>query len=225
MSVRNMLSRRCRRCERLRRAVAGVLLAVSGLALCAAVVPDGTTISAPMAAASAAAGGPDMRLIYKTVALPSGRIGEPYKPRQVVKGGLPPYRFTLDGQLPPGLQLGEDGILAGTPTQAGRFSFVLTVQDASVLMRVAQQAYVLRIDATAARPASAPSAPAAMTALTRADVDATADSNAGVPLSYKLTEADLASLLPEGASLAAEAAPEEGAAAPVVGADRKLTHL
>ena len=227
-AANRLASTRCRRCERLRLLVGFVLLAVAlGLALHAAAVAPAA--SAPVAAAPAsAASAPlamtvaptasapaDMRLIYKTVALPSGRLGVAYGPRQVVQGGMPPYRFTVDGKLPPGLQLADDGRLAGLPSAAGRYTFVLGVHDASSPPLAAQQAYVLYIDkATAARPASAPSAPAALTALSRADADATANLSAGVPVSYKLTQADVATLMPEDAAPAPEPAPAPAESAP-----------
>ncbi len=47
-----------------------------------------------------------------------------------VSGGLLPYTFSLDGQLPDGLQFDErQGRLAGTPQQAGRWSFEVRVDE------------------------------------------------------------------------------------------------
>jgi Putative Ig domain len=46
--------------------------------------------------------------------------------------GVAPYHWTvLSGTLPPGLTLNSDGFLQGVPQQAGRFDFVIEVQDGS----------------------------------------------------------------------------------------------
>ena len=45
-------------------------------------------------------------------------------------GGLPPYRWDLPGgALPPGLALGEDGRITGSPTTPGTFGFTVRVRD------------------------------------------------------------------------------------------------
>ena len=65
--------------------------------------------------------------------LPEGRIGQPYSTTLAAEGGTQPYTWTVTGgALPPGLTLdGEAGIIAGTPTTAGTFGFVVTVTDAN----------------------------------------------------------------------------------------------
>ena len=45
-------------------------------------------------------------------------------------GGTPPYTFTSSGTLPPGLILTPNG-LVGNPTQAGTFTFMISVTDAN----------------------------------------------------------------------------------------------
>ena len=45
-------------------------------------------------------------------------------------GGTPPYTFTSSGKLPPGLTVTPNGLLVGNPTQAGTFTFMVTVTDA-----------------------------------------------------------------------------------------------
>ncbi|KQU76014.1 MULTISPECIES: hypothetical protein [unclassified Rhizobacter] len=213
----------CARCRRLRIALAGaVLVMAASLGLRAATVPPAAPASAPAGAphtaphtapdtamvplaAWPAASAIDMRLVYKTVTLPSARRGAPYGPREVVKGGTPPYRFTVDGKLPPGLVLTEDGRLGGLPAENGSFRFVLGVQDAESPPRAAQQAYVLNVYTAASKPAAAasaasvPAAPRAMTTLGTADAEATANTRAGQPATYKLTPADQAGLVPEAA--------------------------
>jgi hypothetical protein len=47
------------------------------------------------------------------------------------KGGSPPYTWAATGMLPPGLTLGTDGSLSGTPTQLGTFSFAAVPTDSA----------------------------------------------------------------------------------------------
>jgi hypothetical protein len=64
--------------------------------------------------------------------LPEGTVGQPYTLQLTVNGGQAPFTFTLtpgSPDLPPGLSLSSDGIISGTPTQAGTYTFVLRVTD------------------------------------------------------------------------------------------------
>jgi large repetitive protein len=57
--------------------------------------------------------------------------GGVYNTQLVATGGAAPYRFAVtSGSLPPGLSLGSDGVLSGTPF-AGDYSVVITVTDAN----------------------------------------------------------------------------------------------
>lgn len=65
--------------------------------------------------------------------LPEARVGEPYQAEITVSGNQTPVFWMLveEGQLPPGLELkhqdGEDvGVITGTPTEGGEFSFAVT---------------------------------------------------------------------------------------------------
>ena len=74
-----------------------------------------------------------------TTALPAGTVGKSYRHDLDLnaQGGLPPYSwFVVNNisELPPGLTLDTtapdfNNVLAGTPTQAGTFSFPMQVQD------------------------------------------------------------------------------------------------
>jgi hypothetical protein len=152
-----------------------------------------------------AASNPDMQLVFRTVTLPSGRRGQAYGPHQVVRGGTPPYRVLFNGRLPPGLELGSDGMLRGTPTTTGGYRFTLLVLDTAHPTQGIEQPYVLYVNPPlgqqAARPASAPASAVPpprpkMTGLTAEDVDITANQHVGQPASYKLTPADVAKLVP-----------------------------
>ena len=58
--------------------------------------------------------------------LPSGAVGVAYsEPVPVTGGGSIEFALT-DGTLPPGLSLSADGVLSGTPTEGGSFTFEVT---------------------------------------------------------------------------------------------------
>ncbi|ALV07064.1 hypothetical protein DES44_2553 [Roseateles depolymerans] len=153
---------------------------------------------------------PDLRLVYVSVPLPSGRLDTDYKPREVVRGGRPPYHIEIEGTPPPGLRFGNDGLLSGRPTRVGHYSFALRATDSASPPMEQEQHYVLRIlpasDAAPAAPAptaatapAAPPKPAPSTALkgiSLQDADGTADVQSDVPVSYLLTAKDLDDLVP-----------------------------
>jgi len=64
----------------------------------------------------------------------SGRVGVWYSNNLSVGGGRPPYAFSIDsGALPPGLNIGaKTGLISGTPTAAGSYTFSVRVYDANV---------------------------------------------------------------------------------------------
>jgi hypothetical protein len=63
--------------------------------------------------------------------LPSGTLGVPYQTTLTVQGGSPPFSWQITaGSLPPGLILLSSGLLSGTPTQTGSFSFTALARDA-----------------------------------------------------------------------------------------------
>ncbi|MBX7222501.1 MAG: FG-GAP-like repeat-containing protein [Blastocatellia bacterium] len=64
--------------------------------------------------------------------LPGGQIGQPYNQTISQTGGSGASSFSLTGTLPNGITLaGATGVLAGTPTQGGDFSFTVTATDAN----------------------------------------------------------------------------------------------
>jgi hypothetical protein len=76
------------------------------------------------------------------VALPNGKVGISYSTNlgllAQVRGGVPPYSYSLDPAtpLPTGLSLSSTGVVTGTPSGAGSFSFNFTVKDSSALARI-----------------------------------------------------------------------------------------
>ena len=68
-----------------------------------------------------------------TPAPPTGAVGVPYGPFKFsATGGYLPLRWSVTApSLPPGLTLGNDGSLSGTPTSVGSFAFTVTVTDSA----------------------------------------------------------------------------------------------
>lgn len=65
-----------------------------------------------------------------TASLPSGTVGVPYSQTLQVRGGTPPYSWTVvSGTLPNGLVLSPSGSIGGTPTSHGNFVFTVQVSD------------------------------------------------------------------------------------------------
>jgi hypothetical protein len=65
--------------------------------------------------------------------LQDGEKDVDYPPRSVVVGGNSPYAIAPPVGLPPGLSLGDDGVVSGTPTSGGVFNFTVEVTDADGL--------------------------------------------------------------------------------------------
>lgn len=63
---------------------------------------------------------------------PAAEHNTPYEFQFVGEEGCVPYRFSyLNGTVPPGLTITQDGRLVGTPTQAGEFEFWVGLDDNS----------------------------------------------------------------------------------------------
>ncbi len=76
--------------------------------------------------------------------LPDGNVGLEYNQAFTANGGTEPYVYTITtGELPAGLTLAENGVLSGTPTVAGSFSFGIQAEDAT--HAVGKGAYTLGI--------------------------------------------------------------------------------
>ena len=79
----------------------------------------------------------DPPLQISPATMPAGTVGVPYSHDLPAQGGAPPYAWSVVdniNELPPGLTLDTtapdfNNVLAGTPTQAGTFTFPMSVQD------------------------------------------------------------------------------------------------
>ena len=73
---------------------------------------------------------PARQLGIVTTTLPPARVGRPYAARLTTSGGTLPITWTqVQRGLPAGLRVRRDGRLTGTPTVAGRRSFILRATD------------------------------------------------------------------------------------------------
>jgi hypothetical protein len=69
-------------------------------------------------------------LVVGSFAVPNATVSTAYQAVLQVSGGTSPYVWTLaSGALPPGLVLAPNGVISGTPTQTGSFSFTAAVSD------------------------------------------------------------------------------------------------
>ena len=69
-------------------------------------------------------------ITVKPFSLPKGTVNHPYSRIITASGGNSPYTFTLEnGSLPPGLTLSPGGLLSGTPTAVGNFTFTILATD------------------------------------------------------------------------------------------------
>jgi hypothetical protein len=58
-----------------------------------------------------------------------GVVGVPYSAQISAMGGVPPYKFSLNGSLPPGVTFNAAAQLTGTPTEPGTFNFTVEATD------------------------------------------------------------------------------------------------
>jgi hypothetical protein len=95
---------------------------------------------------------PTQPLEITTTELPSGTVGQAYSATLSAQGGTPPYSWSVTaGTLPPGLSLSSDGVISGTPTEEGSFTFTVTVQDSEEPPNEASRQFTITIN-----PAPAP---------------------------------------------------------------------
>jgi Putative Ig domain len=82
-----------------------------------------------------------------TTTLPAGVQNTAYSQTVSATAGLKPYTFTISsGSLPTGLTLSSAGVISGTPTVLGTFSFTVKVTDSSNPAQSATQALSIKIN-------------------------------------------------------------------------------
>ena len=71
-------------------------------------------------------------LAISTSSLPTAYLGSPYTSTLQVSGGTAPYSWSVSsGSLPPGFSLSAAGLLTGTPSTPGSYTFTVTVTDST----------------------------------------------------------------------------------------------
>ena len=98
---------------------------------------SGVSVPASASASTAPAPASSTPSLSISSVLPSATLGSVYKATLSVSGGMAPYAFSIaSGQLPTGVLLGAaSGIISGTPTAAGSFSFAVSVSDSKGLSK------------------------------------------------------------------------------------------
>lgn len=89
-------------------------------------------------------------LAITTASLPGTKYGVAYNQTLVATGGILPLKWSLaagSGPLPPGLTLSAAGVLSGTPTAIGTFTFTIQVADASTPQQVATKSFGITVAA------------------------------------------------------------------------------
>ena len=118
--------------------------------------------------------------ITVTGSLPAAEFGFPYSQTFSASGGSGPYAFRVSAGTPPaGLGLDQSGVLSGTPSALGTFTF--TVEARTAIGCTGTADFALTIVDTA---------PPALTL--PADITATATSPGGAVVSFNATALDLA---------------------------------
>jgi hypothetical protein len=94
-------------------------------------------------------------LTITTATLTYGGVDTPYTDSFAASGGTSPYSWKASGILPPGLSVSSDGVISGTPTSGGTYTFMAKVTDAT-LANVSKQVFLTITSAQVIMPAAKP---------------------------------------------------------------------
>lgn len=85
-------------------------------------------------------------LTFITESIPEGTVGVPYSFQLEACCGNPPYKFKIvDGELPPGLSMNQDGLITGTPTEVADTTVFIRLKDHGGGNCGLVQAYAVRV--------------------------------------------------------------------------------
>jgi hypothetical protein len=90
-------------------------------------------------------------LVITTASLPGAKFSGAYSQTLAASGGISPYVWSLasgSGPLPTGISLSPAGVLSGTPTAIGTFSFTVQVADNSAPQQVATKSFSIIVSNT-----------------------------------------------------------------------------
>ena len=90
--------------------------------------------------------GPPSPLTITTSSLTAGLVGAAYSQSLTATGGVRPYSWALSsGTLPPGLTITSAGVIQGTPTAPGDYSFTPRVTDSLGVSAIRQLSITINI--------------------------------------------------------------------------------
>ncbi|MEX8518880.1 MAG: hypothetical protein AB3X44_10230 [Leptothrix sp. (in: b-proteobacteria)] len=124
-------------------AVAAASAPATAPASAATPVPAAT--SAPAASAPDAAASDNLLRFAIITPLPSGRVGEPWKSRQMLELGQPPYAMSFVSARPAWISEYAAGTLGGTPDKEGLYVFTLRGASKNDADQLIEQSFSIRV--------------------------------------------------------------------------------
>ncbi|MDT8069762.1 MAG: putative Ig domain-containing protein [Terriglobia bacterium] len=94
------------------------------------------------------ASAPSAPLSISTTSVPNATSGQGYNVTLMATGGSTPYTWSQTG-LPAGLSMSSGGVISGTPTSSGTFSFTAKVTDTSSTTQTSSKALSITVAAAA----------------------------------------------------------------------------
>ena len=86
---------------------------------------------------------------FATESLPDGTVGNSYSTTLSASSGTSPFTYSLSsGSLPDGLSLNSNGVISGTPTRSGSYSFAVLITDSGVPAQTTTKSYTITVSST-----------------------------------------------------------------------------